>query len=310
MGRSRYLLVGLLVISVCLNIYALNRIGDLTAAVRDAMREMSRIKDSVYNGLDSVGDALHRMREEARWISKISVTPDEPSDGIQPVTLSWQLREYPIGASVTMYLRERGASEFTPYAAESTGGGGFRIKFDHVVRPEPLVSITFSAESSSPAKRESVVSKSSGVFRTGEYEYYVTMTDGREMRTTEVASLDIKQEAGGLVSPISVDIRALEDLLAFDITVHESPKPERYHYRLQGVSLKVRDRELVVKEVSFKSERTIEVPTPQGKGEIPVFEARLEDYPTPSEVLLILIYDDGVSTELPIKYLMDPGRLF
>lgn len=310
MERSRNLLAGLLVLSVCLNIYALNRIGDLSAAIRDARNEVSSIRDSLYHGLDSVNNTVQKIREEARWISKVEVAPGEPSNGVQSVTLSWQVREYSIGSSVTLYLRERGSPEFTPYPAESTGGGTFRITFDHTVQPEPHVSILFSDEGSSSGRRESVVHESSGVYRTGEYEYYVTMTDGREMRTTEVLAFNIKQKAGDLVSPVSVDIRAVKDRFAFEITVHENPKPEHYLYRLQGVSLKVRDGAHVAKEVTLGSQRTIEAPTPQGKGEIPVFEGRLEDYPTPSEVLLVLTYGDGVSTELPVKYLMDPSLFF
>jgi hypothetical protein len=310
MERSRYLMAGLLILSVCLNIYALNRIGDLSAAIREARNQVLRMQDSLDHGLDWVNNAVEKMREEARWMSRVEVTPGEPLDGIQPMTLSWQVREYPVGASVTLYLRERGRSEFTPYPAENTGGGGFRITFDHTIQPEPHISIAYSDEGSSSAKRESVVSESSGVYRTGQYEYYVTMTDGREMKTTEVSQLNIRQEAGDLVSPVSVDIRAVKGQVAFDITVHETPKPERYHYRLQGVSLKVRDGDLVVKELTLVSQGTIEAPTPQGKGEIPVFEGRLEDYPAPSEVLLVLRYGDGVSTEFPVKYLMAPIRLY
>lgn len=309
MERSRYLMAGLLILSVCLNIYALSRIGDLSAAIREARNQVSRMQDSLDRGLDWVNNAVEKMREEARWMSRVEVTPGEPLDGIQPMTLSWQVREYPVGASVTLYLRERGEPEFTPYPAESTGGGGFRITFDHTIQPEPHVSISFSAESSS-GKRESVVHESSGVYRTGEYEYYVSMTDGREMKTTEVSPLNVQQEASDLVSPVFVDIRAVNGQPAFDITVHENPKPEHYYYRLQGVSLKVRDGDLVVKEVTLVSQGTIEAPTPQGKGEIPVFEGRLEDYPAPSEVLLVLRYGDGVSTEFPVKYLMAPIRLY
>lgn len=310
MERSRFLMVGFLALSICLNIYALSRIGDLSTAIGEARKEVSHLRDSLDHGLDWVGNTVENLREEARWISKVDVTPGEPSNGFQPVTLSWQVREYPVGASVTLYLREHGGSDFTPYPAESTGGGGFRITFDHTIQPEPLVSIAYSSNNDSepPEKRESVVSESSPMYRTGQYEYYVTMTDEREMRTTELFSLHIKQEASALVSPVSVDIRAAEEGFAFDITVHENPKPEHYHYRLQGASLKVRDRELVVKEVTLMSQRTIEAPTPQAEGEIQVFEGRLDDYPTPSEVLLILVYADGVSAEVPIKYLMDPNK--
>ncbi len=307
MERSNYLMAGLLILSVCLNIYALNRIGDLSTAIVEARNEVSRLRDFLDQGLGSVGSMVERIREEARWMSRVEVTPGEPLDGIQPMTLSWQVREYPVGASVTLYLRERGESEFTPYPAENTGGGGFRITFGHTVQPEPHVSIAFSVEGE---KRESVVSESSGVYRTGQYEYYVTMTDGHEMKTTEVSPLNVRQEASDLVSPVFVDIRAVKGQPAFDITVHENPKPEHYYYRLQGVSLKVRDGDLVVKEVTLVSQGTIEAPTPQGKGEIPVFEGRLEGYPASSEVLLVLKYGDGVSTEVPVKYLMAPIRLY
>lgn len=310
MGRSRYLLAGLLVISVCLNIYALNRIGDLTAAVRETQKEVSRIKDSVYYELDAVSESLQKIREDARWISRVSVTSGQPSNGIQPVTLGWQAKEYLVGSEVTLYLRKYGDSEFTPYPAESTGGGAFRITFDHVVRPEPLVTITFSDEGPSQSKRESVVSEDSGVFRSGEYEYYVTMTDGREVKTTEVSYLDVKQDGGGLVSPVSVDIHAVKDRFAFDVIVQETPKPEHYLYRLQGASLKVRNGDQVIKEVTLASQRTVEAPTPQGKADIPIFEGRLEDYPTPSEVLLVLMYEDGLTAELPVKHLMAPSRLY
>ncbi len=309
MERSRYVLIGLLVLSVCLNIYALSRIADLSAAVRDTRNEISRMKDSLYDALTSVGDELEKIREEARWISNLEVTPGKPTGRVQPVTLSWQVREYPVAASVTLYLRERGQVDFTPYPAQSTGGGGFKVTFDHVVQPEPPISIVLYVEGSS-SKKETVIAESSGMYITGQYEYYVTMTDGREMKTTEVAPINIKQDSAGLAAPVTMEIRAQKDPLAFDIVVYEDPKPEDYYYRLQGALIRVRDGEKVVKEVDLTAERTIEVQTPQGEELIPVFEGRLEDYLTPAEVFLVLTYGEGLSSEVPIKYLMRPADIY
>lgn len=309
MERGKNVFAGLLILSVCLNLYGLGRINALTEEIRQSRHEVSRLQHYIDSGLASVRSTVEGIREEERWMSRVSVSRGEPSGNLMPVTLTWQLKECPVNASVTLFLKGRDEPDFTPYPAESTGGGGFKVQLEHPIQPEPQVSFTFStAGTSGSNKHESVLPESAAAYVTGGYEYYVTMTDGREMRTTGVSSLSIDQLGSNVAPPVSVDIQADEAYSSFLVGVHETPKPDSYFYHLQGVSIRVLYGGEIIKEVVLASERTIESPTPGGK--VPVFEGVLEDYRTPSEVLLVLDYGSGVATEVPVKYLMDPGRFF
>jgi len=310
MDGSKRILAGLLIISVCLNLYGLAKINNLMAVISDTRSEVYRLEDRISSQATGLRSVIEEIRQEERWMSPLSVIPGNPQGDTQPVTLTWQLKECPVDASVTLYLRERGESDFTPYPAQSTGGGGFKADLVRQIQPESNVSFSYSREDSpSSGHQSAIVESSSSAYLTGRYEYYVTMTDEHVTKTTDATSFSIDQSVADLAAPVSVDIQVKKDPSVCTVVVHETPKPEAYYYRLQGVSIRVMDGDVVAREIALTSERTFEAETPQGMGEVPIFEVTLQEYGwAHSEVLLALDYGEGMVTEVLAKYLMDPGR--
>jgi hypothetical protein len=128
MKSSRYLMAGLLMLSICLNIYALNRIGALSAAVSNMRSELSRMQDSLDRGLESVYNAVEKIREEAQWVSRVSVTRgcrpprysesrafEECSQPVQEIDEAFQSlhRSLSLSRSITKLRKSSASADFS-----------------------------------------------------------------------------------------------------------------------------------------------------------------------------------------------------
>ena len=72
--RGKNVFAGLLILSVCLNLYGLGRINALTEEIRQSRHEVSRLQHYIDSGLASVRSTVEGIREEERWMSRVSVS--------------------------------------------------------------------------------------------------------------------------------------------------------------------------------------------------------------------------------------------
>jgi hypothetical protein len=297
MGRSRRILIVLLAASVFLNVYGLLRMNHLYQLIEGVKSDTVRLEDSLSSKISSVRMDIEDILAEQRWMSPVRVVSGDVSADYQSVDLSWQLKECPVNAEVTLYLRRKGQADFAPYIAESTGGGGFKVNLQHEVQPNPSVSISFTV------KNQVSVDQILGQNSVYDYEYYVAMNDGKNLRSTQVSTLSIQQASSDLAAPISINLKSEDDHSSYTITVHETPETIP-HYRLQGVILSLYANGIKVLETEFESGRTLSFQIEGSKRDVPVFQGKIEDIPDIiDEALLNLDYGNGKIEEVFIKHL-------
>jgi len=207
----------LLALSVLLNIWAIYRLRILSEEVI-AIRLLPIGTTDIERRIAELEAMLRQIREEQRWITPVQPELGTRVGDTQKVKLTWQIKEYPPGASVTFYYRERGADEFEAMPATSAGLGRFQVELEieRQVAPQWVISRVYKGKTAVRTDQVALPTPFSHL-----YEYYITVEDGECIRSSEVGTIDLRKVSMMTVPPLQVQLEIDEEKDQVRVTLFE-----------------------------------------------------------------------------------------
>lgn len=288
-----------LILSIALNVNQYRQLGKLTQQMNQVISEVSNIRMETQNQAQNIRSSLAEFREEQRWATPVDIHP-LTSGGQESVLLTWQIKEYEEGSPVEFFYRRQGEQVFTSLAAENAGGSTFQVTFPlDSIPQEPAFRVAYNvknpagsnsgkiAEQSKPAKPDL---EDPGYL----YEYYITVRQGGQVRSTEPSRLDLGKLALYNFSPVTVQIEENQRRGELHVSIYEEGPVEPQH-RLTGAYLEV------YPDKNSNDGNPTEIPLNDGKTtlwynerEVPVYEAFFQgDTKSISRVVARVEYEDG-----------------
>lgn len=224
-------------------------------------REVQSLKDQVAVQAQNIGDLISvrsqvtsvqkEMRELAEaqsWASGLEVSSIGYNERSLGIRLSWRLKEYTEGSTVTLYWQEPGASEFRPIEADLVGDTGFEVRTEVPLVVAPAITVVWQKTSMTGSKQSQMKDHATAMVMEPEiaggqiYRYYICMKAGNQVRSTDVKALDLSKLRASVTADLQVGLcdRGSKGLA---VTVNEELGTVSFaRYRLEHVELEgVRD---------------------------------------------------------------------
>ncbi len=205
--------VVLLVAGVILTAYSGVKVNTMTRELQDLKNGSADAGgyqwQSLQSELASLRNALHDLKESTEWVTSIDIIIGERRDDLVPVFIDWQVKELPEDAIVTLYLKHADDLDYTAYEAFSTGGGGYRavLELPYRLNPEVRISISYTHSGSRPGSSEAIATAPRPAeYPEDLYDYYIGMSGGGQIKTTEASSLDLGKVGSHEASPLSLEV--------------------------------------------------------------------------------------------------------
>ncbi|MDK2984516.1 MAG: hypothetical protein PWQ96_158 [Clostridia bacterium] len=288
-----------LILSIILNLNQYRQLGKLTQQMSQVISEVSYIRIKTQNQAQNVRSSLAEFREEQRWATPVDIHP-LTGEGQESVLLTWQVKEYEEGSPVEFFYRRQGEHDFSSLAAENAGGSTFQVKLSTGSIPqEPAFRVHFTVKNPSSTNGGKKVEQSIPVKPDFDgsgylYDYYITVRQGGQVRSTEPSRLDLGKLALYNFSPVTVQIEEDQRRGELNVSIYEEGPVEPKH-RLTGAHLEV------YHDKNSGDDKPTEIPLKDGKTtlryaerEVPVYEASFQgETKSISRMVARVEYEDG-----------------
>jgi len=221
----------LLIFSLALNAYALWKINYLKEDHLVLKDQSNILEKTIYNAvnssINSLKTAVRELQEEQRLVTPLDINLGERIGKEQKVELSFQVKKLAEDSVVSFYLKKPGEKEFQSLPVENTGGGRYKVEIAEEISPDPLVQI----EKTRVAKDNKPVSPVKEI-RYGEestaknYVYYISITDGENIQTTEESRFDLSKLRYIVAAPLTLRVNVLGSQDKTSLTVMERAKED------------------------------------------------------------------------------------
>lgn len=279
--------VALLVVSLLLTTYSGLKVNTMARQLEElrngAVNASAQQLQNLQSELSSVRRALQELQEAAEWVTPVDITIGQRQGDIIPVAMDWQVKELTEGSTVTLYLKHEDDLDYTTYEASSTGGGGYRVILEYPYRIDPELKVGITHTYSKPGHKESIQAVPPIGYSENRYDYYISVSAGGQLRTTEVGSIDLGKVGGLEAGPMSMEVHHEGGDLR--VTVSEEPQFVR-RFRPTKATFQI-----------VSGETKIIVPltmSAKPQDDVRKFDGEVKDAPVSVDhYLLILEYSDG-----------------
>lgn len=240
--RLRYALVILSVVFI-MNIYLISKVNYLTGRVNNLNNSRLQLESMMRQSVNEVQGVVHQMQKEQEWITPVEVNVGEFIGDKRKVKLSWQIRDYPLGAPVIFNLQKSGENEFQEIKATSKGGGNFEVEIEVPQESEPRWEVIYHylGERNADAKLERVAEEQK---RIAEYKYYITVEDDGRLQSGQLSRMNLGKVAQQYVF-LQVDARIHDDHQNYMIFVDS----EKAHMQVKKMWVEVyQDEEIIERQ--------------------------------------------------------------
>lgn len=215
----------------------------LTDRINDLNNSRFQLESMMRQSVTEVQGVVHQIQKEQEWITPVEVNVGEFTGDKRKVKLSWQVRDYPLGAPVTFNFQKSGENEFQEIKATSKGGGNFEVEIEVPQESEPRLEVIYHylGERNYDAKLERVVEEQK---RSAEYKYYITVEDDGRLHSGQVSRVNLGKVAQQYVS-LRVDAGIHDDYQNYMIFVDS----EKAHMQVKRMWVEVyQDEEIIERQ--------------------------------------------------------------
>jgi len=289
-----------LILSIALNLNQYRQLGKLTQKMNQVISEVSYIRMETQNQAQDIRSLLAEFREEQRWATPVDIHPLTDEGKALSVLLTWQVKDYEEGSPVEFFYRRQGEQVFSSLAAENVGGSTFRVMLpvDNIPQ-EPAFRVHFNVKNPSGTNGDKKVEQAKPVKPDPEgpgylYDYYITVRQGGQIRSTEPSRLDLGKLALYNFSPVTIQIEENQRRGQLHVSIYEEGPVEPQH-RLAGAYLEV------YPDKNNGDGNPTEIPLKNGtttlryaEREVPVYEASFQgETKSISRMVARVEYEDG-----------------
>ncbi|MCF8010195.1 MAG: hypothetical protein K9L17_03850 [Clostridiales bacterium] len=235
-----------LVVVLVLNIYMMRQISNLKTEVNQL--KGNNQQHSLEHRINTLQNKLNDIQEAQRWI-----TPVKPElgprigDNKQVIKLSWQVKDYQQGESVSFFYRKPGETNFNRIDASHTGGGRFEVELNTEVKLNPFIQVVFNEENS---KSSRAIESNIGGESFPEYIYYIAVQNGDQVRSIEEERINPGKLAYHTVSPLKVEIKPLPQG-EYEVVLFEE-NPQEPNFKLSSAFLEAYYDERLISRVELQ----------------------------------------------------------
>ncbi|MDT3698920.1 MAG: hypothetical protein RO469_05785 [Thermincola sp.] len=212
MDRPVRILLVLLIIILVLNLSLLSRVKNIENMINGRLMidsELQNLMSLTQQNSDRINQAMATIETERRWITPVEFAGVKQEGGSIVVRLAWIIKDYPGGAQVIFNYRKPGDKEFTSQQAAPAGDGRFEVELRDDLKSEPLwkMQTIYTTSDSRDNKASRVIETAKTVEGQQNIEYYISIKDGTNLKSSEIAGLDMERLSWSMYAPLSAEVQ-------------------------------------------------------------------------------------------------------
>ena len=300
MKHFKILVVGILVISLMINIRLLSKINDVEYQVNSLSNTQFNIMSSVDNQSSHIHRIMEDFKREQSWISSIQmeVGTVDLETGKTTLNFNWQIKELLQNSEVVFHSKRGEEQDFTSTPAVETENGLFEVSIPTEVqlKPELHTSISSDYMDGEIEVERAIEEKNEKEHNNNTLSYYVSVTNENLVKSSEIQSNYIGYLGASYYGVLETRVDMYND--SYNVSVMVPPIYNDSDISLQAAYLmKYKDGKLVEEERLISNEEIYEGNRPAKERYIHLEKESSDEKFEYTSLGLKVVYSNGASFE-------------